>query len=155
LLPSTVPTIAIEDPRQADVLDLLQQGDQFGLSLYPAEHYHGLDVAALSAPGVSLYVAREDGVAIGTAAIVEHADGTHELKRTFVTDAARGLGTGRALLEAVEAHARGVGADSVRLETGLPQVAAIALYERAGFRPISPFGSYVHDPTSYCMEKRL
>ena len=35
-------TIAIENPRQDDVLTLLQQADEFALSLYPAENYHQL-----------------------------------------------------------------------------------------------------------------
>ena len=73
----------------------------------------------------------------------------------FVTDAARGLGVGRALLETVEAHARSLNISVVQLETGHPQLAAIALYERAGYVHIPQFGQYVGDPTSVCMEKRL
>lgn len=150
-----MPTVDIENPRQDDVLALLQQGDDFALSLYPAESYYGLDVAALERSDVSLYVAREDGVALGTAAIVDRGDGSAELKRMFVTDTARGLGVGRSLLGAIEAHARAAGIILVQLETGLPQAAAIALYERAGYRQIARFGQYTNDPSSYCMEKRL
>jgi putative acetyltransferase len=150
-----VPTVDIENPRQSDVLALLQQGDDFALSLYPAESYYGLDVTALERAEVSLYVAREDGVALGTAAIVDRGDGSAEVKRMFVTDTARGLGIGRALLAAIEAHARAADITLVQLETGLPQAAAIALYERAGYQQIPRFGQYINDPTSYCMEKRL
>jgi putative acetyltransferase len=150
-----VPTVDIENPRQSDVLALLQQGDDFALSLYPAESYYGLDLTALERAEVSLYVAREDGVALGTAAIVDRGDGSAEVKRMFVTDTARGLGVGRALLAAIEAHARVAGISLVQLETGLPQAAAIALYERAGYQQIPRFGQYVNDPTSYCMEKHL
>jgi putative acetyltransferase len=150
-----VPTVDIENPRQSDVLALLQLGDDFALSLYPAESYYGLDVTALERAEVSLYVAREDGVALGTAAIVDRGDGSAEIKRMFVTDTARGLGIGRALLAAIEAHARAADISLVQLETGLPQAAAIALYERSGYQHIPRFGQYVNDPTSYCMEKRL
>jgi putative acetyltransferase len=150
-----VPTIAVEDPRQHDVVALLQQGDDFALALYPAESYYGLDLAALQEPGVALHVARENGAALGTAALVHRGDGTAEIKRMFVTGAARGLGVGRALLEAVEADARARAITLVQLETGVPQAAAIALYERAGYRHIPRFGQYVDDPTSVCMEKRL
>jgi putative acetyltransferase len=150
-----VPTIAVEDPRQPDVIALLQQGDDFALALYPAESYYGLDLAALEQPGIAFHVAREDGVAVGTAALVDRGDGSAEIKRMFVTDAARGLGVGRALLEAVEAHARSRDITVVQLETGVPQAAAIALYERAGYRHIPRFGRYVDDPTSVCMEKLL
>ncbi|MBC7760317.1 MAG: GNAT family N-acetyltransferase [Candidatus Saccharibacteria bacterium] len=148
-------TTEIENPRRDDVLILLQQADEFALNLYPAENYHGLDIVALEQPGVAFYVARDNGLALGTAAIVDRGDKSGELKRMFVTDAARGTGVGRALLEAIERFARTVGITHLQLETGLPQTAAIALYERAGYEHIPRFGRYVDDPTSYCMEKQL
>ena len=150
-----MPTVDIENPRQDDVLALLQQGDDFALSLYPAESYHGLDVGALEHPDVSFYVARDNGIALGTVALVNRGNGTAEIKRMFVTDAARGLGVGRSLLSTVEAHAVAAGITVLQLETGLPQAAAIALYKRAGFQQVPRFGQYVDDPTSYCMEKSL
>ncbi|MEJ8283315.1 GNAT family N-acetyltransferase [Curtobacterium citreum] len=150
-----MPSIQIESPRSDDVRSLLRQGDAFALALYPAENYYGLDVDALEADGVSLFVAREHDVAVGTVAIVDRRDGSGEIKRMFVTDDARGLGVGRALLQALEAHARDVGISTLQLETGLPQVAAIALYEKLGYRQVPRFAPYTDDPTSYCMEKQL
>jgi putative acetyltransferase len=150
-----MPTIRIESPHSDDVLALLRQGDEFALALYPAESYYGLDLPSLEADDVSLFVAREDGAAMGTAALVDRGDGSAEIKRMFVTGAARGLGIGRSLLEALETHARTSGITTVQLETGLPQVAAIALYEKLGYAQIPRFGQYVDDPTSYCMEKHL
>jgi putative acetyltransferase len=150
-----MPTIRIESPHSDDVLTLLRQGDEFALALYPAESYYGLDLPSLEADDVSLFVAREDGAAMGTAALVDRGDGSAEIKRMFVTGAARGLGIGRSLLEALETHARTSGITTVQLETGLPQVAAIALYEKLGYEQIPRFGQYVDDPTSYCMEKHL
>ncbi|RII86132.1 N-acetyltransferase, partial [Clavibacter michiganensis subsp. insidiosus] len=99
-------TVAPESPRQDDVLPLLRQADDFALALYPAENYHALDVGDLERPGVTFLVARDDGRALGTAAVVDEGDGSAELKRVFVTDAARGLGVGRALLVAAEDRAR-------------------------------------------------
>lgn len=148
-------TVDPESPRTADVLPLLRQADEFALALYPAENYHGLDVAALDRPGVTFLVARDDGRALGTAAVVDGGGGSAELKRVFVTDAARGLGVGRALLVAAEERAREIGADVMRLETGLPQTAAIAMYERGGYRHVPRFGPYAADPTSVCMERDL
>jgi ribosomal protein S18 acetylase RimI-like enzyme len=43
----------------------------------------------------------------------------------------------------------------LRLETGIHQKAAIALYERMGFQSIPPFGEYQPDPLSRFYEKRL
>lgn len=150
-----MPTVAPESPRTADVLPLLRQADEFALALYPAENYHALDVADLERPGVTFLVARQDGHALGTAAVVDGGEGSAELKRVFVTDAARGLGVGRALLVAAEERARELGADVMRLETGLPQTAAIAMYERGGYRHVPRFGPYAEDPTSVCMERDL
>ncbi|MCU1509680.1 MAG: putative acetyl transferase [Glaciihabitans sp.] len=146
---------AIEAPRQPDVLDLLQQSDEFTLALYPPESCHLLDVAELEANDVEVFVARRDGVAIGTAALVERADGTAELKRMFVTAAARGLGAGSILLRSVEDRATARGIRLLQLETGPKQLAAITLYERSGYRLIPNFGEYVNDPFSVCYEKTL
>jgi GNAT superfamily N-acetyltransferase len=148
-------TVTPESPRQDDVLPLLQQADDFALALYPAESYHALDVGDLERPGVTFLVARHDGRALGTAAVVDRGDGSAELKRVFVTDAARGLGVGRALLVAAEDRARALGVHVMRLETGLPQTAAITMYERGGYRHVPRFGPYAEDPTSVCMERDL
>jgi putative acetyltransferase len=43
----------------------------------------------------------------------------------------------------------------LRLETGIPQKAAIALYEGLGFQQIPPFGDYKEDPLSRFYEKRI
>ncbi|HEV7741026.1 MAG TPA: GNAT family N-acetyltransferase [Pseudolysinimonas sp.] len=137
------------------VPELFAAADAYGLSIYPPENYHALDVHEFDRDDVLLLVAREEnGRAIGMAALVP-ADGYGELKRMFVHPDGRGAGVGRALLDAVEAAALARGIRSMRLETGEPQAAAIALYERAGYARIPPFGEYVNDPTSVCMEKPL
>ncbi|MDZ4044363.1 MAG: GNAT family N-acetyltransferase [Rhodoglobus sp.] len=68
---------------------------------------------------------------------------------------ARGRGLAGALLRAVEDRAREQGCTLARLETGPKSVAAIALYEKHGYRRIPNFGQYEGDPHSYCMEKAL
>jgi ribosomal protein S18 acetylase RimI-like enzyme len=57
--------------------------------------------------------------------------------------------------EHLVAHARAQGLGVVRLETGIYQREAIALYERGGFRRIRPFGPYTDDPLSRCYEKAI
>jgi putative acetyltransferase len=88
------------------------------------------------------------------AALVPYPDYA-ELKRLFVDDEARGRGLAGALLRAVEDRAREQGCTLARLETGPKSVAAIALYEKHGYRRIPNFGQYEGDPHSYCMEKAL
>jgi len=148
-------TVAIEPARQPEVEALLQRSDQFAIELYPADSCYLLDVSELEQPGVSMFVARVDGAALGTGALVERGDGTAELKRLFVDDAARGRGLAAALLAAIEAHAVDASVRVLQLETGPKSFAAIALYEKHGYARIPNFGQYVGDPHSYCMEKAL
>jgi len=62
---------------------------------------------------------------------------------------------GVALLAALTAYARERGLRALRLETGIAQAEALALYERAGFRRRARFGAYREDPLSLFMELPL
>lgn len=73
----------------------------------------------------------------------------------YVDPALRGLKFGRSILAALEEHARADGLRCLRLETGVKQPEAIALYQSAGYREIPPFGDYQPDPLSLFMEKWL
>jgi putative acetyltransferase len=96
-----VVTVTAEPPRQPEVLELLRQGDEFTLALYPPESSHLLSVDELERPGVTVFVARTAGNAVGMVALVADGGGVAELKRMFVLPAARGTGTGAALLAAL------------------------------------------------------
>lgn len=147
-------SIAIESPREPGVAELLRGGEQFAESLYPAEENFILPLEALEEPGVTVFVARTDGRALGMAALVEH-DGYAELKRMFVSEDARGQGLAHLLLVALEQHARSAGVRIIRLETGDRSDAALALYERRGFTRIPRFGEYADSASSVCMELAL
>ncbi len=146
--------IAIESPREHGIAELLRDGEAYAESLYPAEENFILPLEALEKPGVTVFVARVDGVALGMAALVVSESGA-ELKRLFVSDAARGRGFAGSLLDALEEHARGAGVASIRLETGNRSDAAVALYEKRGYRHIPRFGEYVDSASSVCMELTL
>ncbi len=152
-------TVALEHPTAEGVAELVRQGDDYGLSLYPAESYYALDPASLADPAVRLFVARRDGVAVGIAAVVLGAPDTGqpeaELKRMFVAPDARGAGVATALLRTAEQTAAGLGATRLVLETGPRQPDAIALYEKHGYTRIPNFGPYINDPLSLCFAKDL
>jgi GNAT superfamily N-acetyltransferase len=92
--------------------------------------------------GAVVLVRDEDGTPLGCGALRPLGGAAAELKRMFVVPAARGRGIGRAVLDALEAVARGRGWTTLRLETGPRQPEAVALYRRAGYRQIPAFGSY-------------
>lgn len=148
-------TLTAEDPRSAEARALIAALDAYLVGLYPPESNHLLDAEALAAPDVRFFVARRDGVALGCGALRIDAEGYGEIKRMYVLPAARGGGLGRAILEHLEAEARAAGLRFVRLETGVHQEEALALYRACGYVECPPFGAYRPDPLSCFLEKRL
>jgi putative acetyltransferase len=147
--------INTETPDQPEVRDMLARLDAYCAALYPAESNHLLDIASLMQGDVLFLVARDvDGAAVGCAALVNRQD-YGEVKRMFVDERSRGLGTGRKLLEHLVMFARMSGLSVLRLETGIHQPEAISLYERMGFERRPSFGDYRDDPLSLFMEMRL
>ena len=67
------------------------------------------------------------------------SDEACEIKRMYVVPEGRGLGVGRALLEALEGAARGLGYSVARLDTGPRQPGAERMYRDAGYQPIGNF----------------
>ncbi|MET9557730.1 GNAT family N-acetyltransferase [Streptomyces sp. NPDC006645] len=64
---------------------------------------------------------------------------TAELTRVYVRPAARGTGGGRALLTALEAAARGLGATRIVLDTRLDLMEARGLYAACGYAEIPAY----------------
>lgn len=147
--------ICVETPHQTEIHALLAASDAYMAELYPAESNHMLDLQALLRPEVKFIVARDRGRAVGCGAIVISAQGWAEIKRMFVSPAARGQKLGKQLLQYLEELARASGVNLLRLETGVKQPEALALYRSVGFVEIGPFGAYGPDPLSVFMEKPL
>src|SRR2546427_259222 len=147
--------IRLEDPRQDDVMRMLSALDDYLQSLYPPESNHILDIAALCAPDIRFWVARREGVAHGCGALRIDTAGYGEVKRMYVTPEARGQNVGRAILACIEDQAAREGLALMRLETGVHQAAARALYRSGGYAECTPFGEYRPDRLSVFMEKRL
>lgn len=153
------------DPRCADALLLLHAAALEARALYP-DLIPADSPMPTNAPAVagSIYVIAYDGdLPLGMGALrpfrvlasAPTEPGVAEVRRMFVAAAGRRRGVGRAVLVALEQHARALGYHGLRLETGNRQQPAIALYETAGFARIAPWAEHADDPTSVCFEKQL
>jgi len=142
--------VAPEPLDSSDAQRLIAELDAFLTELYPPEDNF------LELPSADVFlVARDEGVAVGCGA-VRFIDGTTaEIKRMYVSPAARGAGIGHRLLTDLESFAVDAGATRLVLETGERQLDALALYERFGFTVIPCFGEYAASKTSVCLEKTL
>lgn len=78
-----------------------------------------------------------------------------EIKRLYVPPAHRGKGLAKALIVRLETELRDRQIRWAKLETGIAQPEAIALYERLGYHRCDPFGDYSADPLSVFMAKDL
>ena len=145
------------DPLSASAAHLLALSDAYMASLYPAESNHMESPAALALPNVLFLGAYLDGELAGCGAVkLMHDDGSYgEIKRVYVLDAFRGRGLSKPLMQALEAHLVEQKISLARLETGISQPEALGLYEKLGYQYRAPFGSYLLDPLSVFMEKRL
>jgi putative acetyltransferase len=151
-----------ERPDQPEVMALLADLDNYLATLYAPEDNHILDVAALMAPGVAFFVARDGGQIVGTGAVRcmpgEPATGGRpygEIKRMYVDPARRGEGLAAQLLDTLEDTLRAEGYGLALLETGRHQLEAVRLYERCGYKPCAAFGGYPDNGLSVFYGKPL
>jgi len=151
--------IAVLDPFSAEAAHLLAASDALMRSLYPGidEHLEGPASLATS-PGIFLGAWRgPECLACGAVKVMQQADGFRygEIKRVFVLPQARRLGLAQRLMQRLEQYLRNEGIEWARLETGIHQPEALALYAGLGYQRCASFGSYQANATGVLMQKRL
>ena len=163
----------------AEADHLLVLSDEYMASLYPAESNHlvsseslrtgdaiflgaftsstmssGSETADQPEKTGGLLSGGDAGECIGCVAARFYREaGYAEIKRLYVQEAYRGRGLSRTLMSAIEAEVLAEGIDCARLEMGIYQPEADALYRSIGYRDIPPFGEYLVDPLSQFLEK--
>lgn len=90
------------------------------------------------AKGGRIFMALEDGRAVGCVALLKMADGGYEVAKMTVSEDVRGSGLGRKLMErCIEAGAED-GVPRLYLETNSSLAPALALYRATGFKDLAP-----------------
>ena len=146
---------SLERPDTPEATALIDELERHLASRYPAESRHGYSVEKLIREGVAFFVARTGGAPVGCGGVQIYAREYGELKRMYVRPQFRGLGLAKKLIAQLEAYACERNVPLLRLETGIHQHEAIALYKKMDFQLIPPFGEYKSDPMSLFFEKRL
>jgi GNAT superfamily N-acetyltransferase len=103
--------------------------------LTPIERIFATETA-FAAAGAAWLVAYVDGLPVGCGGLRTLQPGVGEIKRMFVSEAARGSGLGRRLLRELEDRARAAGHERVRLLTTPMLSEACALYAAEGYTEI-------------------
>lgn len=150
------PTIELrrDDALGPDALAMIAESEAELASIYPSEVRSAFSPEQLVGAGVAFVVAYLGGRAVGCGGMAP-LDAYGELKRIFVTRAARGRQVSAAIIRALEDAARERGLALMRLETGDRSPEALRAYERLGYVRRGPFGSYVENGSSIFMEKAL
>jgi predicted GNAT family N-acyltransferase len=138
------PSIPVSDgsqtgdaPLRVDVVDESWERDAELAELLYRELYRDFGVARSAEwrhaePGsVTLVALDEGGGLLGSARLLPHAgDASRQVRQVTVSRIARGMGVGRALMAAVEEHARTQGAIEIWLNA---RECAVGFYERLGY----------------------
>ena len=112
-----------------------------------------VEVHEMEPPGGTFLVALEDDVPVACGGLRTLAAGLGEIKRMYVAPRARRRGHARRLLAELEACARELGHERLRLDTNAAQPEALELYAATGYAEI---GDYNGSPTAtHWFEKTL
>jgi ribosomal protein S18 acetylase RimI-like enzyme len=103
-------------------------------------------VGQIIAKGGHVFMAERNGEAIGCVGLMAMADGGFEVAKMTVSEAARGTGLGKMLMQACIDKARSAGAPRLYLETNSSLAPALGLYRSMGFRDLPP----AHTPYARC-----
>lgn len=134
--------------------ELIAELDIYLQGFYPDESNHLDSVDVLSQENVHMIGAFVEGELAGIGA-VKVLDDYGEMKRLYVKPEFRGQGLARMLMGELEKHLINLGMGEAKLETGIYQTEAIALYRKLGYVNCLPFGDYGPDPYSVYMVKSI
>ena len=89
------------------------------------------------AKGGHIFMALHDGESVGCAALLKMGDGGYEVAKMTVSEALRGSGLGRRLMQHCIDAGAALGATRLYLETNSGLAPALGLYRAMGFRDLA------------------
>ncbi|WP_395639140.1 GNAT family N-acetyltransferase [Pseudolysinimonas sp.] len=130
--------------RETSVVDPIADellGEYFGMREHGMTSYRTFrpDPATFTPPEGVFLVAELDGAPVGCGGMRMLSPARGEIKHLWVRPAARGTGSGRALLLELERRAAGFGATEVVLDTNERLEAAQSLYRSSGYVDVEPY----------------
>lgn len=146
-----IATVLTRDQVVVDVLPASDPKARYCLDAYYEELQErfegGFDVSRSRDPGAeqtappkgAFLVASSDGLPVGCVALVGNGTQFAEIKRLWVSRAARGCGIASLLMRHAETVASGLGIRTLRLDTNRALTEAYGFYRRAGWREIDRF----------------
>jgi putative acetyltransferase len=147
--------IAQEDPENADSVMLISELDAYLIPLYPDESCHGYSPKRLAKENIPFFILRLDNEPAACGAVKLINEGYGEIKRVYVRPKFRRKGLGKTIVKHLENYAAQKGAQLIRLESGINQPEALALYEEMKYTRIPAFPPYLEDPLSVFYEKKI
>jgi len=136
--------IELDDVSRPEVVALVEYHLRSMHEISPPDSVFALDLSGLKHPRVTFWTAWEGDDLLGMGGL-KQLDREHgEIKSMRTAPTALRRGVARMMLDHIVQEARARSYRRLSLETGsnAPFAPAWALYERAGFVPSPPFGSY-------------
>lgn len=149
--------IKVDDLRGPEIHQLLREHLQSMALHSPPESIHALDIEALRQPEITFWTAWEGADLLGCGALKE-LDAQHaEIKSMRTATSHLRKGVARKILAHIVEEAQRRAYSQLSLETGSANAFAPArkLYESFGFSCCGPFATYVEDPYSVFMTRKL
>lgn len=147
-------SIAAESPLTEEIRTLIAELNAALLRTTPPEHCYHMTPEEMAGADTTVFIAREEGVAIACGALKRHGQ-IGEVKRMYTRPSHQGRGVGGLIVAEIENRARAEGLEQLVLETANGLGAAWRVYERAGFRRCGPVLNYPDSAWSVFYEKPL
>ena len=149
--------IRIDDLCGPEIAALLQEHLRDMNAVSPPESKHALDLSGLRKPEITFWTVWDGRSLVGCGALKQLSTDHGEIKSMRTAAAQRNRGVGSLMLGHIIEEARRREYRRLSLETGSMEFfrPAHRLYQRFGFEPCGPFGSYREDPNSLFFAKSL